>query len=307
MIKKLIKKFTVNEDNSVVKAVSLVDMPAIMEDFIFLNKENETMKVMLDSDEKHMVYGAVLVPDLDIYRYNNGDEYYLRFDAKAIEKLSIDFMQKYRQKEVTVDHQDYAPEVTIVESWLKSDIYKDKSVALGLNDKLPVGTWFIGMKVNNVDVWEDIKEGKYKGFSVESWVDLEEYTEMKAVHPEQEIEMEEQQPEPAPEPTPTPEPEPAPEPQPEPEPEPSAEPEPQPAPEQPAAEPEKNDETNHLEDLIKSMRDEIAALKSGNEELQKKLTDALKKPSAAPINPNAGKGVTGDSFSEWRNAMRKML
>lgn len=170
---KKIKKYKVGTDSETY-AISMVEMPAIEEDFVALAKQEEE-KVFLQSDEKHMVYGAVLVPEKDIYRNDGEKEYYLSFSKESIEKMSQDFMKEYRQHEITVDHEDNANEVCVVESWIKADLYKDKSVALGLNPELPVGTWFAGMKVNNVDVWDRIRQGELKGFSVESMISLEEF------------------------------------------------------------------------------------------------------------------------------------
>lgn len=168
-----IKKYKVGMDSETY-AISMVEEPAIEEDFIALAKQEEE-QIFLQSNEKHMVYGAVLVPDKDIYRNDGEKEYYLTFSKDSIERMSQDFMKEYRQHEVTVDHEDIANEVCVVESWLKSDMYKDKSVALGLNENLPIGTWFAGMKVNNIDTWERIKNGELKGFSVESMISLEEF------------------------------------------------------------------------------------------------------------------------------------
>ena len=173
---KKIKKYKVGTDSETY-AISMVEMPAIEEDFVALSKdEEEKQQVFLEANEKHMVYGAVLVPDKDIYRNNGEQEFYISFTKDSIEKMSQDFMKEYRQHEVTVDHEDIANEVCVVESWLKADQFKDKSVALGLNDKLPVGTWFCGMKVNNIETWERIKAGELKGFSVESMISLEEFS-----------------------------------------------------------------------------------------------------------------------------------
>lgn len=169
-----IKKYRVGTDSETY-AISMVEMPAIEEDFIALAKQEEK-QVFLQSDEKHMVYGAVLVPDKDIYRTDGENEYYLSFTKESIEKMSQDFMKEYRQHEVTLDHEDTASEVCVVESWIKADLYKDKSVALGLNEQLPVGTWFCGMKVNNIETWDRIKNGELKGFSVESLISLEEFS-----------------------------------------------------------------------------------------------------------------------------------
>ena len=173
---KKIKKYKVGTDSETY-AISMVEMPAIEEDFVALSKdEEEKQQVLLEANEKHMVYGAVLVPDKDIYRNNGEQEFYISFTKDSIEKMSQDFMKEYRQHEVTVDHEDVANEVCVVESWLKADQFKDKSVALGLNEQLPIGTWFCGMKVNNIETWERIKAGELKGFSVESMISLEEFS-----------------------------------------------------------------------------------------------------------------------------------
>mgnify|MGYP002522797493 CR=1 FL=1 len=170
-----IKKFKVGIDSETY-AISLVESPAIEEQFVALSKEEEKQEVYLEADTKYMVYGAVLVPDKDIYRNDGEKEFYISFTKESIEKMSQDFMKEYRQKEVTLDHEEAANEVTVVESWIKADLFKDKSVALGLNETLPVGTWFAGMKVNNIETWNRIKAGELKGFSVESLISLEEFS-----------------------------------------------------------------------------------------------------------------------------------
>ena len=64
-----------------------------------------------------------------------------------------------------------ANDIVIVESWIKTS-ENDKSVSYGLNE--PIGTWFIGMKVNNDEIWQRVKDGFYKGFSIEAVVGLDE-------------------------------------------------------------------------------------------------------------------------------------
>lgn len=173
---KKVKKYKVGIDSETF-AISLVESPAIESDFVALAKEKEEkQQVFLESNEKHMVYGAALIPEKDIYRNNGENEYYVNFTKESIEKMSQEFMKEYRQHEVKTDHEDIANEVCVVESWLVSDAYKDKSNALGIN--VPEGTWMVGMKVNNVDAWERIKAGELKGFSVESMLQLEEFNKI---------------------------------------------------------------------------------------------------------------------------------
>ena len=169
---KKIKKYKVGIDSETY-AISMVESPAIESDFVALSKEEEK-RVFLESDERHMVYGAALIPDKDIYRNNGEQEFYISFTKESIEKMSQDFMKNYRQNEVTLDHEEIANDITITESWLVEDPYKDKANALGIN--VPNGTWMIGMKVNQIDVWERVKNGELKGFSVESMISLEDFS-----------------------------------------------------------------------------------------------------------------------------------
>jgi len=171
---KNIKKYKVGIDSETY-AVSLVEQPAIDETFVYMADE-EKMNIMLDSDEKYLVYGAVLVPDKPIYRVaEDGTEFYLEFTAESIEKMSQDYLIKYRQHSVTLQHQEEATEVCMVESWIKTSMTMDKSLALGLNPELPIGTWFAGYKINNIDTWNRIKSGELKGFSVEAMIDLQQF------------------------------------------------------------------------------------------------------------------------------------
>ena len=175
---KKIKKYKVGIDSET-EAISMVTEPAIESDFVFLSKDKAIVKEAFSNDEKHMVYGAVLRPDFPIYRNDGENEYYLEFTSESIERMARDYMMNYRQGNVTIQHEEYANEVFMVESWIKQDMDKDKSVSVGLDKSLPIGTWFCGFYVNNNDVWERIKSGELKGFSVEAMIDLEDFAKVK--------------------------------------------------------------------------------------------------------------------------------
>ena len=157
-------------------AISLVESPAIEETLVAL-EEQKPIKVQLADEDKYMVYSAVLVPDRPIYRRNeDGDEFYIEFTKESIEKMAQEYLMNYRQNEITLDHETMANDITLVESWIKTDMYKDKSVAIGLSEDLPIGTWIAGLKVNQIDAWNRIKNGELRGFSVESMISLEEFS-----------------------------------------------------------------------------------------------------------------------------------
>ena len=64
----------------------------------------------------------------------------------------------------TLEHKDKTYDVTLKESWIK-EFDNDKSNELGLSEE--IGTWFISLKVHDSELWQDIKNGEYNGFSVE--------------------------------------------------------------------------------------------------------------------------------------------
>ena len=335
---KKIKKYKVGIDSET-EAISMVTEPAIESDFVFLSKDKAIVKEAFSNDEKHMVYGAVLRPDFPIYRNDGENEYYLEFTSESIERMARDYMMNYRQGNVTIQHEEYANEVFMVESWIKQDMDKDKSVSVGLDKSLPIGTWFCGFYVNNNDVWERIKSGELKGFSVEAMIDLEDFAKVKKEDAfemnesfwsklksivnealgkkEEKMEVNEpqvdepqttvQEPK-VDEPIVTEPQQTVQEPQ-------TTEPQQtvveEPKPTEPKVDDPKSNEPNvddgkHLNDLIASLREEISALKEANTVLVEKVNDLGKMPSTNPINVN-GQNGTPSTYSSWRDMMAKMI
>jgi len=141
--------------------ISLVEYPAIESNWLCFSKDTKTYT--FSDGDKHIITGAVLIPDKKIYRNDNGTEYNVFFSRETIRQISEQFFNDFKNKSFTIEHGDNTNDVVIIESWIKeSDT--DKSVALGIN--VPDGTWLISAKVHNQNLWEQIKAGHFKGFSV---------------------------------------------------------------------------------------------------------------------------------------------
>lgn len=164
---KIIELVIDNKDvMSGISAVSVVESPAIEEDFIALAKHEVELKEV--DEEKRILMGAALVPNKQIYRRNAmNDEYYIFFSKDTVRKASELFLMRSNQNNATYEHDKKLDGMSVVESWIIEDEKHDKSVKYGFS--LPVGTWMISMKVNNDNVWKDVKEGKVKGFSIEGY------------------------------------------------------------------------------------------------------------------------------------------
>jgi hypothetical protein len=147
-----------------INAVSVVESPAIEENFIALKKHEVELKEV--DAEKRILMGAALVPNKQIYRKNKDKEFYIYFSEDTVRKASELFLMRANQNNATYEHERKMLDgMSVVESWIIEDEKQDKSAKYGFN--LPKGTWMISMKVNNDEIWQKVKDGEVKGFSIE--------------------------------------------------------------------------------------------------------------------------------------------
>lgn len=153
------------EDEAEVDFVALVDKPAIQRNFLAF-KERQKFEIV--SEDKKIVSGALMLADMPIYRDNEEfGEHYVVFDADTIQKIAEKFFKKGYQSNVNEMHDpNKAVEgVTMFESWLVNREL-GKMPIKGYED-VKDGSWFGSFKVENDDIWNKVKEGEFKGFSVE--------------------------------------------------------------------------------------------------------------------------------------------
>jgi hypothetical protein len=155
-----------NKIESGINAVSVVESPAIEENFVALKKHEVELKEV--DGEKRILMGAALVPNKQIYRKNGDKEFYIYFSEETVRKASELFLMRANQNNATLEHEKKMLDgMSVVESWIIEDEKQDKSAKYGFN--LPKGTWMISMKVNNDEIWNKVKAGEVKGFSIEGY------------------------------------------------------------------------------------------------------------------------------------------
>ena len=154
--------------------MSIVELPAVEVNFIALSKEplNE-IKLSVDED-KHIITGPAMIPDIKIFRSKDTlgleEDGYIYFTSETIKEMSEIFLENELMNSTSIDHEVKTKDIKLIESWIILDNEKDKACALGFN--LPKGTWMTSYKVYNEQLWSDIKEGKINGFSIEA-IDME--------------------------------------------------------------------------------------------------------------------------------------
>jgi hypothetical protein len=134
------------------------------------------------NSEERIVVGPAMIPDMPIYRKDETGEYYVFFDKKTIETIALKFYAKGFQQSANEMHTKPIEGITFFMSWIADEskgIPKMKQF-----EDLPDGTWFLGAKVMNDETWSKVKDGTFKGFSVEGMFDM---TEVKMRMKEEEI------------------------------------------------------------------------------------------------------------------------
>lgn len=147
-----------------VNFIGLVDKPAIERNFLAFG---EVLKFAVD-EEKRIISGPAMIADLPIYRKDDKlGEYYVVFDKDSIRSIVEKFASKGYMKNFNLFHNENAQvtDVTIFNSFI-SDKTLGISPLKGFED-IADGSWFISAKVNNDAVWQKVKSGEIRGFSVE--------------------------------------------------------------------------------------------------------------------------------------------
>ena len=142
--------------------ISLVDKPAIEENFIYFSKQSIEM---FANDEKREVVGPIMIPNKQILRQSaeNGF-YYVRFTEDTIREIMYNYSKKGLFNEFGIQHENDTTDVVMLEIWMKESD-NDKSKDYGFD--LPNGTVFVKAKIESNELFNAIKDGEINGFSIE--------------------------------------------------------------------------------------------------------------------------------------------
>jgi hypothetical protein len=130
-------------------------------------KQIDKQSFSIQDEEERIITGALMLADTPIYRNDGNGEYYVVFTADTIKKIAQKYFKKGYQNNVNLMHDSgqVMDGVTMFESWIVDEKRGIKPMK-GF-EEVKDGSWFGSFKVENEEVWNMIKEGKVRGFSVE--------------------------------------------------------------------------------------------------------------------------------------------
>ena len=157
------------EDESGVDYIALVDQPAVEKLWLAFNKQKEIdLKFKIQDADKRIVSGFFMIADLPIMRANeNGEKFYVVFKKDTINKIVNKFFKQGYSNNINIIHDksNEAKGVYVIESLI---IDKERGINTPKGfDEVPDGSWWGSMRVENDEVWQQIKDGVFNGFSVE--------------------------------------------------------------------------------------------------------------------------------------------
>lgn len=183
-----IYEIVVDEENLGMTAVSLVHDPAIEADFMHF-KKHEPVMLELENEEKRIVSGPAILADTPIYRRMNGEEFLVVFTKDTIREIVHKYMKNNYGNIVTINHngEESSSAATIIESYF---VDHENGPVPSLWEKnnettLPDGSWYVTYKIEDDNLWNQIKTGQVKGFSIELFAGLEAVFEKKMTEDEE--------------------------------------------------------------------------------------------------------------------------
>lgn len=173
MIKLPIYRAVVNEaDETGMTTISLVDVPAVQQDFFYFNEDKQMLTYAVQAEEQRKVFGLVMEADKPIYRKSaEGYEYYIFYDKKTIEHMAEKYLKLNRQNNVDLQHSfELEDGIYLNEIFIKNT---EKGISPKGFEEVNDGSLFACFHIENDDVWAAIKDGTFKGFSLSGLFETE--------------------------------------------------------------------------------------------------------------------------------------
>jgi hypothetical protein len=150
-----------------VNYVALVDMPAIEKNFLSFKEQKQAFASV--DEERRIISGPAMLSEVPIFRKAEADlpDHMVVFKAATIYDIAQKFFAKGFNQNFNIMHDPEmkAEGVSVFESFIV-DSARGIQPMKGFEDAKD-GSWFISAKINNDEVWNKIKSGEVKGFSVE--------------------------------------------------------------------------------------------------------------------------------------------
>lgn len=148
-------------EESAVTMMSIVNKPAMEKNFLKFSDEKPIYHYNFD---KQIATGVALRADYPILREDSEGYYYAKLKPDSIQKFVSSAIKSGNINKVNINHLNNVEGVHMLESFFMSDAHREMYPEFS---DIANGSWMVSYKIDNKDVWKDIKDGKLNGFSPE--------------------------------------------------------------------------------------------------------------------------------------------
>ena len=160
----------INSELNGIVAISLVDLPAVESNWMSFKEETVKPLYRFEDEEKHNVLGCIMRADFPIFRRDkNNYEYYITYSKQTIEKMAQKMVSDETYKNISLMHNGELINGVHLEQLFIKDSAKGISPE-GFED-IQDGSLFAIYHITDEELWKAIKQGIFKGFSLEGYFD----------------------------------------------------------------------------------------------------------------------------------------
>lgn len=166
-------RININDEETGMYCISLVDAPATQSNFIAFSEDKELLKYSVQDEEQRRLFGLVMAADMPIYRKSaDGYEYYIIYSRQTLADMMEKYFKNGFQNQVDTNHNFQLEDgITLTQMFVKD---AEKGVNPKGFEEYADGSIFAEFHIMNDDVWNAVKEGTYKGFSLAGYFTVEE-------------------------------------------------------------------------------------------------------------------------------------
>lgn len=157
---------TLENDGTGLVRTSVVDEPAIEKNYKLFNQDKKEVFKVFNQD-KQLIAGPIMIPDMKILRVDNNNNYYYCIFSKGAVERTV----KKAQRDGTISKMNLQ-HIQDSKSFINSSVLFqsyiiDENTRTEIHEDYPDGTWYGVFWIEDTEEWNKIKNGTYKGFSVE--------------------------------------------------------------------------------------------------------------------------------------------
>ena len=166
-------KITIEEEYSEgeelgIDMIAFTSKPAVMvKGMAFKAVENFFFK----DEPKMRIVAPAMIP-MNIYRNDEGEEYYVQFTEQEIENIYSKFMQDLNNQNLfNLEHTDKKVPAYILEAWIVDSPKEDKSFST-YGIEVPKGTLMLTAQITDKEYYQELVNKDQVGFSIEGFLGL---------------------------------------------------------------------------------------------------------------------------------------